>query len=664
MIKRICILLFCTFFCTSSLWSQKSKVDSLKVILEKYESDNEFNTNKLADSTRANLLIKIGSAYGFHQPSEAVSYVKKALEISKKIGHKRGIANAKFQIGRIQSDNKQTNKSIQTTYEAIALYRELGDSLKIADCYNNIGVIYATTGNYVWAVAELFKAINIYEKLNVPLIVINGYANIGTINKILGNLELSKFYYEKSLNLAKGKLEFLPEFAGIYLNLGKLNYELKDYAQSELMYGKALKCLVHNPDEYLTATIYNSKAENAIVNQKYKRAFKYLYSAKNTFETIDSDNGLVEVLINLGKCYLKTNHLAHAEKYIVQSIVIAEEFEMISAKIKAYKCMILISERKGDFKKAYEFQKKYKALSDKQFDMDNENKMIQMQMQYDFDKLNSNKKEARLFKEIDLRENTAKTLLIKYVSSIILIILLIFALFILKHLHKNIKQKNTIQNYNDLLNQQNQAIQLSLVQKNILLKEIHHRVKNNLQIITSLLTIQANDTQDYQVVDLIEIGLSKIQSMSSIHETLFLFEHLDEINLHDYFEKLLIKLGEMYGKENTKFTYIINTQNVLLNINTAIPLGLIINELVTNSFKHSKLDQEEIEIQILLKPRDFGNYELTFIDNISFISSDTIVLKDNTFGINMVKILCEQINGKLEICTKPSLSYKISFSNQ
>lgn len=656
-------MLMCVLFATN-IWGQNAKVDSLKVLLDNYEFKNSEKSYQVKDSVKVNLLIKIGSSYGYQQPGEAMNYVVEALNIAKSIEYKKGIADSKFQIGRIQSENKQTNKSIKTTYEAIELYRQLGDSLKIADCYNNIGVIYATTGNYVWAVSELFKAITIYEKLDEPLIVINGYANIGTINKILGNQDLAKHYYEKSLDMAKGELEFLPDFAGIYLNLGRLNFDLKDFEQSNLCYDKALRCLLKKPDEYLKATIYNSIAENAIAKNNFTKAFKYLYSAKNTFQSIGSDNGLVEVLVNLAECYLKTNQLDQAENYILRSIVIAEEFEMVATRIKAYKSMIDICERRGKYETAYKFQKLYKELSDRQYDLNNQNKMIQMQMQYDFDKVDASKKEKRLLNEISLRENTAKTVLVKYVSSIILLLLLIFSLFILKHLHQNIKQKDTIQQYNDMLNEQNKEIQTSLVQKNILLKEIHHRVKNNLQIISSLLTIESNETKDYEVVDLIEEGLSKIQAMSSIHETLFLFEHLDEINLNDYFGKLLDNLKNIHSFKSDQFIYEIDTQNIFLNINTTIPLGLIINELVTNSIKHAPIDHQGLTVQIILRKVDDISFELVYSDNISLISSQQDLLNSKSFGIKLVKILCDQINGKIDICVKPSLIYKILFSIQ
>ena len=127
----------------------------------------------------------------------------------------------------------------------------------------------------------------------------------------------------------------------------------------------------------------------------------------------------------------------------------------------------------------------------------------------------------------------------------------------------------------------------SLKEKEILLKEIHHRVKNNLQIIASLLSLQARYVTDENVLNVLKDSQNRITTMALVHERLYRSENLSEIALSDYLKFLVDSLFRSYGVNPQQIRMALNTGDVKADINSAIPIGLIINELVSNSLKHA-----------------------------------------------------------------------------
>ncbi|EDX75959.1 PAS fold family [Coleofasciculus chthonoplastes PCC 7420] len=150
-------------------------------------------------------------------------------------------------------------------------------------------------------------------------------------------------------------------------------------------------------------------------------------------------------------------------------------------------------------------------------------------------------------------------------------------------------------------------IKASLIEKETLLKEIHHRVKNNLQIISSLLRLQARKLKTPEILDLLQESQNRVQAMALIHEKLYQSEHLSKINFGTYIKSLVYSLSRCYGARQKGITFNLTIAPVSLSIDTAIPCGLIINELVSNSLKYAFTDSRNGEIGITLQTRGGTN---------------------------------------------------------
>ncbi|MEW6493814.1 MAG: PAS domain-containing protein [Cyanobacteriota bacterium] len=208
----------------------------------------------------------------------------------------------------------------------------------------------------------------------------------------------------------------------------------------------------------------------------------------------------------------------------------------------------------------------------------------------------------------------------------------------------------------------NDRIKTSLQEKETLLKEIHHRVKNNLQVISSLLRLQSRQIRDQQVLDLFKDSQNRVQAMALIHELLYQSPNLAQIEFQDYIQTLVGNLCRSYDAQKQGVTVNINVEQVYLNLDTAIPCGLIINELVSNSLKHAFPQHQGGEICISFHASDKGQFILRVSDNGVGMGSDFDFHNTRSLGLQLVFRLTKQLEGSIELNHRQKAEFKIVFS--
>jgi two-component sensor histidine kinase len=202
-------------------------------------------------------------------------------------------------------------------------------------------------------------------------------------------------------------------------------------------------------------------------------------------------------------------------------------------------------------------------------------------------------------------------------------------------------------------------IKNSLNEKEVLLREINHRVKNNLQIIASLLHLQADSIDDKKLVDILKESETRVKSMAIVHEKLYQSSNFADINFKQYLEKLVYDILYTYGIKIGTIKVQLDIEDIDLNMDTAIPLGLIINELVTNTIKYA-FPQNEGTITIKLKSLP-ENIEITIADNGIGLPKDIKLENPETLGLQLVQTLTKQLDGKLKLNKDNGTEFKITF---
>ena len=192
-----------------------------------------------------------------------------------------------------------------------------------------------------------------------------------------------------------------------------------------------------------------------------------------------------------------------------------------------------------------------------------------------------------------------------------------------------------------------EGILRSLKEKELLLREIHHRVKNNLQIISTLLTLQSSQSKKNNINDLYRESQNRIQSIALIHENLYHSDDLAHINFKAYVKGLITDLFDSYGVNPKKIRMNLNIEDITLGIETAIPCGLIINELVSNSLKHGFRYMETGMVSVDIKKISKTEFKLKVIDTGSPFPDDTNVFSNDSLGLELIRNLVEQLDANL-----------------
>jgi len=203
------------------------------------------------------------------------------------------------------------------------------------------------------------------------------------------------------------------------------------------------------------------------------------------------------------------------------------------------------------------------------------------------------------------------------------------------------------------------VIKRSLEEKEVMLKEIHHRVKNNMQVISSLLSLQAKGVADSTVKAMLEESRNRVSSMSLVHEKLYQSKDLAYIDFKDYLQSLVAGIANTYKRHDVVIS--VDMEPVALDVNVGIPCGLIVNELVSNSLKHAFPDGRKGTIILGINKNSEGNYVLFIADNGIGFPTEVVFRKTSTLGLQLVNVLSAQINGNIELSQEEGTRFNVTF---
>lgn len=204
-------------------------------------------------------------------------------------------------------------------------------------------------------------------------------------------------------------------------------------------------------------------------------------------------------------------------------------------------------------------------------------------------------------------------------------------------------------------------IKASLKQKELLLQEIHHRVKNNLQIISSLLNLQESYVDDEEAIDVLQESQNRVLSMAMIHEMLYDSEDLSTINFHGYIQNLVYDLFNSYGVKGNILELNLNVDEIYLNIETAVPCGLIISELVSNCLKYAFPGDESGNLSIDFHLQNYDEFELIIADDGVGLSGNIDFENTDSLGLRLVSSLVNQLDGSIELDRSQGTKFIIKF---
>lgn len=224
----------------------------------------------------------------------------------------------------------------------------------------------------------------------------------------------------------------------------------------------------------------------------------------------------------------------------------------------------------------------------------------------------------------------------------------------LKQERKRLRQK---------VDEQTEELQKSVAQKDVLLREIHHRVKNNLQVISSLLNLERTAGHDAKTLELIMEARHRIKSMALIHKNLYQHDDLSSILMKEYFEELISGLHASYARKKKKVSYAVQCNVESLEVDTAIPLGIMVTEVVTNSFKYAFGEMDEGLVELSFR-EDRVSYNLVVSDNGPGLPDEYLQLRTKSLGLRLIKLLIGQLKGQVRVENKNGTAFIFEFPKE
>ena len=369
-------------------------------------------------------------------------------------------------------------------------------------------------------------------------------------------------------------------------------------------------------------------------------------NAWKLFQMIGFKQAIGNVYYNIGTLYLEEARPKLAIEYGNGALEISEELGFPEYIKRSAKLLSDAYAEEDQDELSLSMYKLFITMRDSINNINTQRASIEKDLEYEYQKQEALTQAAHE-NEIALSEAKKKQQSLVLWSILVgLILVVLFAIFIVSRLKITQRQKKIIEEKNH--------------ENELLLGEIHHRVKNNLQIISSLLSLQEKSLDDEPAKQAILAGKERVKSMGLIHKMLYQNDNYSGIEMQEYVKNLLDGLLDSFGiQKNTVHTNL-DIDQMRLDVNTAIPIGLIINELIVNTFKYAYQQTDALQLglklhlktdSILLEVKDNGSGKVDTIEN------------STSFGYKLVRSLVRQINGNLSIEDSDGLSYSISIKD-
>lgn len=581
--------------------------------------------------SEAKALYYTGKAhYNFDKNAESERFFLLALDKYSIANDTDGVAKCYNVLGIVNKNMHHFDASIRYLNSSFIFYAALGDSSGMASSRLNKGNVFKKMGNFNYALSEYRSALKIYEMDDNLSSMADCYNNIGNVHRNMAQYDSAHYYMMKTLKLRK-ELDHVKGLAYIYHNLANLYMDQRkfDQALAYLDSSFAIKKTLNNPMQ--VAIDYESYGEAYYGKKDWNQSVFYFKKALDIFIE-DRPPGWHRLHKSLGFAYYEQGNYQKSAQEFKNYFVQRDSTQLFSDFAEVETQLIRFELVKDSLVTAQDsLIKSQLALQKELVDAENLNKQL------------SNKVATRNFYLI------ISLLLILFFLSIRLIIRYRY------RLKKNRLVQSRLQNQNIVL----KKTSVPKEEKEILLKEVHHRVKNNFQIITSLVRLQSDYVNASNFKEKLNEIQNRIKSMSLIHEKLYKNDKISKLSVKEYLQDLCDHIMQSY-ETNAKIFFHFDIDEKELSIDTLIPLGLILNETISNSIKHGFYDRTEGNIVVSLK--NLTNASEMKIEDDGIGADLTFdELKDESLGMDLVESLTDQLDGQFSLATSDGFKYSFTF---
>ncbi|TWF35324.1 two-component sensor histidine kinase [Chitinophaga polysaccharea] len=618
---------------------------------------------------------------------------KEAVLLLTQYGTIREKAEAIIELGGTYSNNSNDlPRKIELYQQGADIYLENGDDLSAAKLKEFIGDLMQVNGDYVHAQEVLEEALAIYKKKGYPRLQ-GLYSILGEVYHGSNNFVQSLRYNLLAVETAEKLDEQGPLMSTIYNRVGLNYYSVHYYDQALDYFNKALAHAKSLHDTGTVKAMLLNISDALRLRGAYSRSLDTLRIAES-LGAISGEMETVQAEISYLKDYLALHAFQkaapHYEKLkailekgiinrgIVQAVRLAiafylqevGRFQDAAQYLAAYQQDMkevpagLVRQAEaaylafrtdsalGNLSAALSHFQRYKQLSDSVTSTNQSKQLDVLRLQFETERKDKDIQlltQKSVLQEVSLqKEKVFRNVIMGSICMLLLILALLYNRY-------RLKKKTTfrLEKQQEAINTQNELLQKLVNEKEWLLKEIHHRVKNNLQIIISLLNTQSLYLDNADAIAAIKNSQHRMYAMSLIHQRLYHTDNLGAIDMNWYIRELAGFMQESFDN-GSRISFSINSDVMLLDVVQAVPLGLILNEAVSNAFKYAFPGNQKGAVTITCQKDDAQCCSLIISDNGVGLPAHFVPEESRSLGMSLMKGLAEQLEGTFNIKSDPA----------
>jgi two-component sensor histidine kinase len=486
----------------------------------------------------------------------------------------------------------------------------------------------------------------------------------GDIYTAYGMVSLNSENYQKAFEMGNLAIHYLKIHAGMYCLNQRISFYLPIRALRKMKrYSEAINFVKNMQTEY-PATKAGDKIEDAIIlgniyrdMKDYSKAEKEFLIALNLNKTQASPS--VSLYKDIAQLYIESKQYAKAKPFL--DLVINHKNNVFSSAEKSHLDYLafLADSASGNYLSAIRHLSSYRSAQEFELRKSKEEYAKKLAVQFETrqkeDSIKLLNERSALDKNYLQRANLMKNVTI---AGIVLVLVIATLLYRQSWLRK--KNNKTVTLQNKLITNKNEQLENLVTEKEWLLKEVHHRVKNNLQIVMSLLYTQGAYLKNIDAKEAIRDSQNRVQVISIIHQKLYSKSNVSSIIVADYVSDLVRHLGKAYDCARRDIRFKEHLDPIKLDISQAVPMGLILNEAITNCIKYAfGKEGGEIIINGLSIPDD--SFLLTIADNGKGLPAGFNIAESTTLGMEMMRALSKQLGGTVQVEDNPGVTVTIKF---
>ena len=575
--------------------------------------------------------------------SEAIQSYEKSVTYRDTIKEFKETSRTYNNMALAYADLSQYDKALNSHNRALKIRKQNRDTAGVAASIMNIGLLLELQGKYDESQSSYFESLKIRESIHDSDGIASCLNNIGTSFFYLNNPQKAIEYYSKSSEISV-KRKNLIDMGKSFGNLAMAYDHIKKYDLALDYYSKATDIFISLNNPFNLATCYNNIALVYNNLQQREKAIEYHLKSLEIKKQIGDRAGEATSSLNLGNLYIDIKSPSKALPYFENGLTLSLSLRNRVLIMNAYKGLAEFYRLSGDYKKCFTNYQLYEMNKDSLNNLEKLAKISELEGLYNTEKAQKQllQKDAELNEQLMESAKNKNRLMIALGCLLVIIsgAALLFMLYRkIKVLNKNLQQK--------------------IHENDLLMKEINHRIKNNLQLVSSLLKLPQKEISAENAKEIMSDTRNRVNAIGIIHKSLYRDNAESTVDMAVFLKELSNSIVNNLSEKKVSIKE--DFDEINLDVDTAVPLGLIANELITNAIKHAYGEVTNPEIFIRLKSNS-SKIELTVNDNGQKDETKNVSAKSKSFGIKMIYALAEQLGAEFHANYSNGMCFSFIFT--